>query len=132
VSQLHNPQVNGGGQLPRRFLFIERLPQRGKGKAKGLAGDDAKPAHQSLLIERPELIQKDQAMLTPEHHRDAKGRWATPGGHRGNRDRAEMIVHLGRRHDQTRPGLLDLAAERWVERCQPDLAAAYGSDLCRR
>src|SRR5580765_1091720 len=88
---------------------------------------NAQLLHQTLSVQRAQLVEQDQAALALQGHRDAKGRGAAPGRHRCDDDRAQMFVHLGRRYDDAGPRLLDLAAERRIERGQPDLPTPNGS-----
>jgi hypothetical protein len=60
-------------------------------------------------------------------HRYAERREKPLACHRSNDDCTQMLVEFRRRHDNARPGFLDLASDRWVKSNEPDLPALHQS-----
>ena len=101
-------------------------PQGLQRQAQGRSAQRSQAFDQAHAVERAQLIQNDQALLALECERDSKGRRPRAGGHGRDDHSAQMRVHLDGRDDHAGASLADLAAQRRVELCQPDVAGLQG------
>jgi hypothetical protein len=100
---------------------VERAPRHG-----------AEATHEPLLVKRPQLIEQDQSVLAAEYERNAIGRRAAADGHRRDRRGAQKFMHLRRRDDDARTGLLNFCADCRIERRKPNFTAENGNLGWRR
>jgi hypothetical protein len=90
----------------------------------GVAFKLPKPFHETVHINRPKLIERNEAYATLKMA--ARTPWvrASAGCHRRYDDGTEMFIQFVRRYDHARPRLPDLTAQRGVEANEMNLAAA--------
>src|ERR1043165_36778 len=86
--------------------------------------DLADSLHEPSAVDSAKLVEGDLTVLAGEPQWDARRIWLPFGCHGSNDHGAEVMVHLIRGYDQTRPHLFDFAANRGVEVDEIDVEAA--------
>lgn len=100
-------------RLQRRQQFLQRRRMHG-----------AQALHQPQLVQRAHLVQQHQPRFALKRQANPKG-GRLRAGHRRYDHGAQVVVHLGRRHDHARPRFLNLTAHRRGEIGQPDLVRRH-------
>ena len=129
-------RLNGPSQQPKRSPraiveesiyglldcehFLQGLQHLGHGRRRKLS----KPLCQSSGINRSNLVHGDEAtaFLEPTRHPPRIG--APAGGHRGYDHRAQVLIELVGRENQTWARLANLTAGRWIETHEVHVTAA--------
>lgn len=93
-----------------------------RGHCRGL--ELAKPLDQALDIDRPKLVEGNEATAAAEAASRAPRIRAPASRHRRDDQGAEVLVQFVRGHDRARPRLLDLAVQRRIESNEVDLSAS--------
>src|SRR5207247_494945 len=80
---------------------------------------------QPRLVERPDLFEGNEAIITGELDGNAKSCRAAASRHRGDDRYIEKIVDLRRRNDHAGTSLADFPAASWIELRQPHLSSLH-------
>ena len=90
--------------------------------------------YQSIGIDRANLLKKHQARLTVDRGGDTERSRTAATGKRGDQYHTQVIIDFRRRDNDAWPGFLYFAADGWIERNQPNIAAYKlgGCWLCHR
>lgn len=89
--------------------------------------DRSEPLDEPPPVKRAKLLGEDKAVLARKMKFDPKRRRAASGRKRDDSAGPEVLVQAVGRNHQARARLLDFAADRGVERGEPDLAPLYHS-----
>ena len=100
--------------------FLQGLQHLGHGRRRKLS----KPLCQSSGINRSNLVHGDEATAFLEPTRNPPRIGSTAGGHGGYDRRAQVLIELVGRENETRARLANLTAGRWIETHKVHVTAA--------
>ena len=104
-------------------LFREHLMQVCKDGFYRCLMESSESLEESLSVNGAKLVQRHKSGTLLEAARDAPGVGVAASRHRRNYDRSQVLIQFIRRDDQTRPGLADFTAKRWIKTDQVNLAS---------
>ncbi len=108
-------------------LFGEEFLQRSQGRLKRFRVCSAEALNEPRFVQRLDLIQQNEASAAFKHDRNSIWRMFARAGHRCDDNGSHIIVHFVRGNHDARPRLSQLAPDRRIESCQPDVAPRYHS-----
>jgi len=93
--------------------------------SQGLRAELTKTLHESFLIDRSYLIERDKSRAALKPTADTPRIGVAARRHRRDYDSTQVLVQFVWRNDNARPRFLDFSAQRWIQPDEMNLASPH-------